>query len=355
LLNENSLSVRFVLPPASQHIAGIKNAVDGLAYSLRMNGVSVAEGGDLSDVGAIHHFHGLWHPTHALLAARLRRASMPYLVSPHGMLEPWALKHQSWKKRPYFKLIESLYLLGADALHVTSNMEAENVANVVNHASIDKVAIGCRDPRGADYGRARNALNWPDDELVLLYLSRIDIKKGLDLLLKALSGINAQKKVRLVVVGDGSPKYVAEMKQLGERAVGNTLQIEWVGSVWGDSRWQYIQAADLFCLPTHSENFGIAVLEALHAGTPVLTTDQTPWVESRDKNGFFISSPNLSSVKNSLLDAFERLECGWSQNDREILAKWAEENFSWNNLVHEYINIYQRINQHHASRSFRGH
>jgi glycosyltransferase involved in cell wall biosynthesis len=98
----------------------------------------------------------------------------------------------------------------------------------------------------------------------------------------------------------------------------------------------------LFCLSTHSENFGIAVLEALHVGTPVLTTDQTPWGDHRELDGLFIAKPEILSLQQTLAHARLRIAGNWSADDRRNLAAWAEENFAWEKLAPEYVRAYQR-------------
>ncbi|POZ52109.1 glycosyltransferase [Methylovulum psychrotolerans] len=339
----DEIRIRFVLPPKSQHIAGIKLAVDGLFESLQQRGIAVHQGGDITDTAALHHFHGLWQPSHSWLATRLRRLGRPYVVSPHGMLEPWALRHRSWKKQPYFKLIERQYLESSQALFVTSDMEAKHLVTMISHPQVENLRIGCQDRHRPDYMAARTALNWKKDERILLFLSRIDVKKGLDMLIQAIAISQFKEKWRLVIVGDGDPAYVESLKSTVASLGNNMPIIEWIGPVWGKARWVYLQGADLFCLPTHSENFGLAVLEALHVGTPVLTTEQTPWVEYRDKEGFFIAKPEVSSIHETLSAAFASFQLGWSSVDRESLADWTDKKFSWPSIIDSYINAYEQL------------
>jgi glycosyltransferase involved in cell wall biosynthesis len=133
-----------------------------------------------------------------------------------------------------------------------------------------------------------------------------------------------------------------------------------VGAVWGSKRWPYFQGADLFCLPTHSENFGIAVLEALHVGTPVLTTNKTPWVDYEGLAGLFISDLEAMGLERTLPIVRARIEGNWSANDRDSLARWAEATFAWERLAPDYAEAYQRCLQrewphqlHHRSAPLR--
>lgn len=340
-----SMRIRFVTPPKAKQVGGIENAVEGLREVLQQRGVAVMDGGDVNDLSAIHHFHGLWNLSSSRLASRLQKYNLPYVVSPHGMLEPWAFRHRLWKKFPYFCAIERRFLKEAKAIFVTSAMEAAHLSRILSHPRIEILPIGCRDSHGPNYNAARNALHWPAKDRVVLFLSRIDVKKGLDILINALSTSRKDwNGWRLVVVGDGDSAYISSLKRMAGAASAYLPKIDWVGPVWGAARWQYIQGADLFCLPTHSENFGIAVLEALHAGTPVLTTDRTPWAEFTDLNGLFIAKPEARNIQEILSVAQRTVMNSWSLHDRARLASWAEEHFSWRRLVAEYIRTYQAVN-----------
>jgi glycosyltransferase involved in cell wall biosynthesis len=214
---------------------------------------------------------------------------------------------------------------------------------VICHPRVEVLPLGCRDRHGPDYTAARRSLNWLPDERVILFLSRIDAKKGLDLLIQAMAdnGRNWQGW-RLVVVGDGETSYADSLKSVAVARADHLPKVEWIGPVWGAARWLYLQGADLFCLPTHSENFGIAVLEALHVGTPVLTTNQTPWVDHSGLAGLFIAKPEVSSIQHVLLETRARIGASWSSDDRQRLAVWTEEHFAWEKLGPAYVAAYQR-------------
>ena len=117
--------------------------------------------------------------------------------------------------------------------------------------------------------------------------------------------------------------------------------ISWEGAVWGDEKWTYLQGADLFCLPTHSENFGLVVLEACQVGTPVLTTTGTPWQLLEDWESGLIAEPNHESV----LEALERYVASftWSDADRERLARRTRERFALSTIGPQFIDLYEQV------------
>jgi glycosyltransferase involved in cell wall biosynthesis len=337
------MKVRFITPPKELQKGGIENAVEGLREALLGLGIPVADGPDFEDPEAIHHFHGLWNFGHSRLARRLAQSHRPYVVSPHGMLEPWAWHHRRWKKLPYFHLIEKQMLRQAAALFVTSGMERDHLARVISHPRVEVLPLGCRDVRGPEREVARQALGWGADRRVMLFLSRVDPKKGLHLLLDALAQRpEMRERWRLVVVGDGPSEYRRQLEEQAARNEAALPLIDWVGPVWGDRRWPYLQGADLFCLPTHSENFGIAVLESFHVGTPVLTTTGTPWIEFQQRDGVFIAEPTVSALRDVLGKVDCRLDQQWTEDSRHALATWAQEKFSWPQLAGQYQAAYQR-------------
>ena len=335
------MKVLFFTPPAGQRIGGLDAAIDGLRGALERRGIEV--GGELPAHGGAGaaHFHGLWQPTHARLARECRARGIPCVVSPHGMLEPWAWRHKWWKKWPYFHLVEKRHLTRAKALLATAPQEAGRLRGFLPGQRIERLPLGMTGSAKPDYQRARGHLGWPADERVLLFLSRIHAKKGLDLLLHALATMELSAPTRLVIVGEGEPGYVAQLRRFAEENSRALPRIDWVGAVWGEERWKYFQGADLFCLPTHSENFGLAVLEACQVGTPVLTTVETPWAEELAGGRGFICAPQSDEVRRELARFFFA-ERG-TPEARAALAEWARTRFHWDALVERYVDFYRSL------------
>lgn len=340
--------VNFFEPPSAKKTGGLELAIRAIETFLSSAGVSVRSNpasGELGKTGVpeIVHFHGLWDPKFLRLSSHCRRLQIPYVVSPHGMLEPWARRYKGWKKWPWFLLFEHHHLACAARLLTTSDNEARNLADIFPASHCTMLPLGLTADSGANYSAARRLLNWDEAETVLLFLSRIHPKKGLHLLLRALVGVgsSAKQTARLVIVGGGEKTYLRELKNFAARERMKLPQIEWAGEVWGDDKWRYFQGADLFCLPSFSENFGLAVLEALQVGTRVLTTNQTPWSHLPSWGAGFVCEPTEHDVRRALESFFACPE--WPAGERIRLAAQIHRSYGWDAVGPAYLRFYQDL------------
>ena len=217
------------------------------------------------------HDHGLWLPANHAVARAAQAAGLPRIVSVRGMLSEWALAAGRAKKQAAWWVYQRRDLRRADVLHATSEAEVENVRRAGIRRPIALVRNGVALPEHAAIdvptqreGRRRTAL----------FLSRLHPVKGL------MNLVDAWAQVRpagwdLVLAGPDADGYRAEIEQ---RICDAGLEgVRCVGEVDDDAKWDLYGGADLFVLPTFSENFGIVVAEALGAGVPVITTTGAPW------------------------------------------------------------------------------
>jgi glycosyltransferase involved in cell wall biosynthesis len=345
LTNQPDLArISFLVPPAAQRIGGIDTALDGLSRHLTADSGTVlgTSETDFESGTDLVHFHGMWQTQHRDAYQQCLTADIPYVVSPHGMLEPWAWQHKIWKKWPYFKLIERRQLQNAAAVFAASILEAKNMAKFVAPERVKVLPFGI-DAKGLpDRETARQRLGFGEDERILLYFSRIDRKKGLDMLLDALCTAPTSGW-RLVIAGNGDAEFTRELKAFAATHDTELPPITWVGGAWGPERWDYLVGADLFCLPTRSENFGFAVLEALWAGTPVLTTDTTPWAQHRDVDGVHICAPSISDLHTALRSTLTGAD--FSTERRDALRHWCEDTYHWNTVAEQYALTYRELTE----------
>jgi glycosyltransferase involved in cell wall biosynthesis len=351
------MRVYFFEPSHAQKTGGLELAIRSIEGFLKRAGVTVRcnpsvaclEGAEAPD---IVHFHGLWQPKFLRISALCRRLRIPYVVSPHGMLEPWAWRHKRWKKWPWYHLFERAHISRASRLLTTSEAEARNLRNLLPSTNCHALPLGITTECRPDYAAARRTLGWSESEAVLLFLSRVHPKKGLSLLLLALAGLESKsvRHLRLVVVGDGEARYLRELKEFAQQRANRLPPVDWVGGIWGDRKWVYFQGADLFCLPSYSENFGLAVLEALQVGTRVLTTDRTPWDMVPSWGAGMIVRPDERALRSALAEFLANLE--WTNDQRAALASRIHRQFSWDAVGPAYLRFYEHMveEQHKKAR-----
>jgi glycosyltransferase involved in cell wall biosynthesis len=336
------VKLAFFVPPSAQRVGGLDLAVSELAEALGREGWRVEiDPTNLAGHDAVH-LHGLWQRRFIGIGLECRKLSIPYVVSPHGMLEPWAWKHRRWKKLPYFHLLEKRMLNGSRRILATSQLEADNLLKFNFRSPIVTLPLGLDATAKPAYAAARSRLGWPDGDFVLLYLSRIHPKKGLHLLFTALANLErGQGDCSLVVVGDGPEDYMRQVRTIAKTEAARLPRVHWVGPIWDERKWDYMQGADLFCLPTQSENFGLAILEACQVGTPVLTTIGTPWVDFLSRHGLPVIAPTESALRDALAKLIRQK--GFNSVARERLAADARKEFSWSNLGPRYAKFYSDL------------
>ncbi|QZZ20232.1 glycosyltransferase [Leptothermofonsia sichuanensis E412] len=219
-----------------------------------------------------NHYLFSFAPTCAAAIARFKH--VPYTVRTMGQLTPWALKQSRLKKQIYTALIERHNLNQAAAIHCTTPAEAEDIRHFGLQTPTITLPLGVTPPTLLDNAatRLRQQYNIATDVPIILFLSRIHYKKRPDLLLKSLAQLNQQgHRFHLIMAGSGEPDYLTELQTMVV-ALGIAQQVTFPGMVTGVAKDLLLQGSDLFVLPSYSENFGIAVAEAMISGLPVVIT-----------------------------------------------------------------------------------
>lgn len=220
----------------------------------------------------IIHIHGIWAPSSHAAVVCARKQNIPYVIAPRGMLEPWSLNAKKWKKWLAMRLYQRRDLQHAAFLHATAESEAEHFRNL---GFIQPVVVI---PNGVNLPHALPAKSlYMEGRRRVLFISRIHPKKGLVELIHAWALIRPSDWV-LEIVGPDTDGYQKVIEQaVADQGVQSS--VIFTGPLEDEKKWEAYCRADLFVLPTFSENFGIVVAEALYAGVPVITTKGTPWSE----------------------------------------------------------------------------
>ena len=229
----------------------------------------------------IVHINGIWSLDRWLMQREALKRGIKTFIMPHGMLEPWILHRHYWtKKLPALMLYERKALRSAVRVIATAESERENLLKLkVNDAPIPVVV------NGIDVSIIPLKTSW-ERRKKILYVSRIHVKKGIEMLLDVAMGIREELQgYEIIIAGEGEEEYV---KTLKEKAKVSGLNVQFVGGVYGEEKWRTFQEADFFVLPTNSENFGYVIAESLACGTPVITTHGAPWGEIEGRCGFWI-------------------------------------------------------------------
>ncbi len=224
----------------------------------------------------IIHCHGLWH--FASVTPFLLDHRVPKVLTIHGVLDAWARKQSAWKKNLVDALIQKKLVMRADLIHILNEDERQDVERYLGrpHPRIVLIPNGIRvqDFSGLPPGgKFREQLGLPDDKKLVLFMSRINSKKGLDLLLPAFRDYCARHDDAVLVLAGSDDGYLAQT-QAFIRENGLDRQILLAGMVTGETKLNAFADADAFVLPSYSEGLSMAVLEAMAAGVPTVVSDR---------------------------------------------------------------------------------
>ncbi|NEP53788.1 MAG: glycosyltransferase [Moorea sp. SIO3C2] len=290
------------------------------------------------------HIHAIFSYTSTAAMAIARLKKVPYIVRPLGQLCQWSLQQSTRRKQIYLNVIERANLKNSQALHLTSWQEQQEVSslnlNVPTFVLPHGISIPPTIPDARQ--RLREHFKLPANEPIILFLSRLHRKKGLDYLIPALSKLT-DHRFTFVLAGSGSPEYESEIKSLLETS--NICERTHIaGFVQGEIKDLLIQGSDLFALTSHSENFGVAVLEALAVGLPVLVTPGVALASVVEKHQLgYVRDLDVkaiaSGIENYLTNPQQAKEMG--TRARQLIF----EQYTWDSIAKKLIQVYKAIIQ----------
>jgi glycosyltransferase involved in cell wall biosynthesis len=299
----------------------------------------------------IVHVHGCYRYPATMTARAARLGKVPFIIRPHGTFDPFLMNKSSKSvllKRLYEKMFDFPNFRKASGIHCTSNEELNSLRNL-NFGSNAFVV-----PNGVDWsiyehmprpGSFRSLFLIEPNAPLLLFLGRLNFKKGLDLLIPAFAMLIRQcPEALLVIAGPDNEAYGTRVREM-VAAAGLEDQVIFTGPIYGQDILAAYQDSDLFILPSYGENFGMTVIEALAAGTPVLISDKVNIFEDVVASGAGVA---VSCMAEPLAGAMIDLI-----NDpikRAAMAKaarpWVKTNFAWSSIVKDldfhYRNVLER-------------
>lgn len=281
----------------------------------------------------IVHNHSLWLMPNIYPAQAAARHGKPLVVSPRGTFAKRALEYSSQAKRLFWALLQGPAVRTAACLHATSYQEYLDI----RRAGLVRPVVII--PNGVDVPDKPAVAAQRDGPRTLLYLGRLHRIKGLDPLLHAWNRVaNTAPEWQLRIVGPDEGRYRRELERLTCEL--GAPRVEFAGPRYGGEKTAEFGAAQLFILPSHTENFGMSVAEALAHATPVITTTGTPWIGVRDRGCGWLVEPTAEALESALREALvlapaELATMGRSGRD------WMVRDFAWSTIARKMEMTYR--------------
>jgi len=285
--------------------------------------------------------HGLWMYQGRMVNQLREELKLPVIIHPHGMLDPWALSRSAWKKKVVGALWEYENLRRATCLRVTAESELESVRRFGSKVPVAVIPNGID---VSDYERlpsreeAAALLPQLAGRRVLLFLSRVHPKKGLMRLLRIWKPLHTEHPEWLLAVcGPDEVGHTRELEAaVEELALGGA--VVFCGPLFGKEKLAALSLADLFILPAFSENFGVAIAEALAARLPVITTKGAPW-QGLEKNGCGWWADNEErAIEDALREALH-LSAGQLRDMGERGREWMRRDYDWDLIGRQMLSV----------------
>ena len=279
------------------------------------------------------HNNSLWMMPNVYSGQVARLHGIPLIVSPRGTLSEWAMQSGTSLKKLFWPLLQRPALAAAACFHATADSEYEDIRRMGFRQPVAII------PNGIDIPELL-----PKEEKegrTLLFLGRIHPVKGLDMLLPAWRAVQDRfPEWHLKIVGPDNRGYLGEMQHLASEL--RLERVEFSGALFGAQKWQAYRDADLFVLPTYSENFGMAVAEALASGTPAIVTRGAPWAGLQQQQaGWWIDigvEPLVACMEDAFAQSEDKLQA-MGQRGRS----WMLADYSWAHVGRQMAEVYRWV------------
>lgn len=288
----------------------------------------------------IYHTNGLWMHCNHITCATARKKGKPYIITPHGMLYPDAIKRSYWKKWPLIKVFFNKDIMQADCIHATCTQEMENIRAFGYKGPIAIIGNPANIPPYIDELKGRDKEN---KETIFGFLGRIHPVKKIENLLYGIAECapEKRKKMRLVIMGKGDEQYELFLRKEVER-LALTDNVEFKGFINGREKFEQLSQLDALFVPSDFENFGMIVTEALACKTPVFASLGTPWEElNKRKCGWWMdrTPQNIANVMSHIVDMPREEIDAMGERGRKLV----EEKFTASSVAKQMKELYEWI------------
>jgi glycosyltransferase involved in cell wall biosynthesis len=299
------------------------------------------------------HLHGLWRYPQWAAARCAQRLGIPYIVSPHGMCEPYELARKAWKKKLYFDLIERQTLQNAAAIHAITAAEQSHCAQLQCQNPIPVIPHGVEilpflSTAAIDRHLPPSIAAIPAQSPVLLFMGRLHPKKGLDLLIPAFAQVLKQHPGAYLVLAGPDAGYQDTWVALAQ-ALGIEARVVFPGMVTGVAKQALLQRSDVFTLPSYSEGFSVAILEALAAAKPVVISKFCYFDEVTQAQCGLVVDTDVSALAQGLNQILNLAPLSRSAMGRQG-QQMIEQHYTWSATAAQMRGLYQAVLQKQSDR-----
>ena len=290
------------------------------------------------------HIQELWHYPGYIASKIARSRNVPYIVTIHGELNEWNLHQKRLKKQIYMKAIQRGILQKSAALQAITQAESNRIRQLEIETPVAMIPNGIHTEEFENLpDRSQFVSRYPELEnrLIVLFLGRIQQKKGLDILAQAFGNlVRTRHDVRLVVAGPDEDNTLTEIKTI-LKSQGALEKAVFPGMLTGEQKLEALSAADIFTLTSYSEGFSVALLEALSAGLPLVITDECNFPEVGDSRAGFVVRPNDSETASALMSLLDSadLRREMSENARRLVRS----NYTWERIAEKMFTLYENV------------
>ena len=280
------------------------------------------------------HIHGLWVGIGIQSAFWAIKNKVPYLVSPHGMMDEWAWKKSRIKKAIVYKLWQKKVLLNADKIHALNEEEAISIKKILSNSAI------IIQPNGINLNDYIGGPTKKKSPQKLLYLGRLDPKKSVLELIKAWKSLIQDAKDfnwKLEIAGSGDLEYEKKLKS--EAKAIPDKYITFKGHVSGENKIECFKSSDAFILPSKSEGLPVAILEAWASSLPVAMTKQCNLNEALELKLAFEVYPDIPRLEKSL-SLFLSFDNSKFYRLGQESHQYVKKHYSWSNIAQEFTKLY---------------
>lgn len=292
----------------------------------------------------IVHIHGVWLFPNLAVGLNAIFQKVPYIVRPAGSLDPLPLQMKGFKKRMYLSLIERPLINRAAAIHAVSENEAQNIRSLHFHPEVVTIPNGIdleeyasKEPKAS----LRLSFKLQPEPVIILFMGRLHPIKNLEFLGRVFQQLLASGigNAFLMIAGPDQHAYAKKLKQYYQE-LGIGTNCRFMGEVSGEEKIQLLQACDLFTLPSLTENFGFAALEALAAGLPTVVSAHTPWQVIQERQAGYWLPLEEAQFK----EVFESLAQDQALRSRQSshAIKLASE-YNWPAINRRMVKFYEKI------------